>query len=109
MTKVAARRHPLQRAVKELRDDEARLIESLIEGDPDGGAIGKVARSWLKRMPTVLYWSALGQDGIRRCSEGTQGHLRAVAAGSALPADEEDEAVHTSARLRAVRLLFVTL
>lgn len=93
VTKVAAQRHHLERAVTELRQEEVRLIEALIKGDPDGGVIGKVARSSLKRMPTVLYWSALGQYGIRRCAEGPQGHLRAVTAGTILPPDDEDDVV----------------
>lgn len=93
VTSVAARRHNLERAVAELRQEEGALIEALIAGDPDGGVIGKVARAALKRMPSEVYWGAMGRYGIRRCSEGAQQHFRAVTAAPIMPGDEEDEAV----------------
>jgi hypothetical protein len=90
---VAAHRHHLERALLELRREEVALIESLVQGDPDGGVIGRVARASLKRMPSVVYWSALGRFGIRTCQDGPQQHFRAITAAPVLPADEEDEAI----------------
>ncbi len=94
VTSVAARRHRLERALAELRREEVHLIEALLAGDPNGGVIGRRARTKLKRMPSEVYWSALGRYGIRRCGEGAQQHFRAITASSVAPSDEEDGTGH---------------
>ncbi|MFK5644889.1 DUF6361 family protein [Ornithinimicrobium sp. LYQ121] len=92
VTSVAAQRLSLERANAELRHRETGLIEALIAGDPTGeGVIGKVARASLKRMPSEVYWGALGRYRIRRCDDGPQQHFRAVTSAAVLPQDEEDE------------------
>lgn len=104
VTEVATQRHHLERALSELRGQEVRLIEALLKGDRDGGVIGRVARAALKRMPSEVYWSALGRYGIRRCDHGIQQHLRAVTAAPVLPIDEEDEAARVHSDPHFVQL-----
>lgn len=92
VTAIASQRLPLERATAELRHRETRLIEALLAGEHEGqGVIGKVARASLKRMPSEVYWGALGRYRIRRCTDGPQQHFRAVTATVVLPPDEEDE------------------
>lgn len=91
-TSVAAQRLPLERATAELRRRETQLIEALVAGDPDGGVIGRVSRARLKRMPSEVYWGALGRYRIRRCDEGPQQHFRTVTALPVPPHEEEDDA-----------------
>lgn len=45
---------------EQFRNDEYRLIEALIAGGEVVGVIGNRARSDLKRLPSGVYWSALG-------------------------------------------------
>jgi len=55
----------LAEMVEQFRDGEYRLIEALIAGSEDVGVIGNRARRKLKRLPSGVYWSALGAWGIR--------------------------------------------
>jgi hypothetical protein len=47
------------------RDDELKLIETLLDSDDTEGIIGKDARAKLQRLPSSVYWSGLGMWGIR--------------------------------------------
>lgn len=49
----------------EFRNLEFRLIGSLIAGGEILGVVGNRARGNLKRLPSSMYWSALGAWGIR--------------------------------------------
>ncbi len=90
VSETASHRYPLERALQELRRSEVKLIGALLAGDRDGGVIGRDAQAALKRMPSVVYWSATRRYGLRRCDHGLQHHLRAVAGLPAATADEED-------------------
>jgi hypothetical protein len=50
----------------EFRALEFRLIGSLMAGGEVEGVIGNRARASLKRLPSSVYWAALGAWGIRR-------------------------------------------
>jgi len=91
---VAAERHHLERALHDMRQREVRLIEALLAGDEGEGVIGRDARAALKRMPSEVYWGAIGRYGIRRCAEGMQHHFRAVAETPVHRAEEDEEANH---------------
>lgn len=74
-------------AVRRLRADEVRLIESLLAGYRDEGRgrnqgiLGRTARAKLKRMPSEVYWGPLGRWQLRTWDTSVVGHLRR---GSAL-------------------------
>jgi len=76
-------------AVRRLRVDEVRLIESLLEGyreeerGRNQGILGQTARAKLKRMPSEVYWGPLGRWQLRTWDTSVVGHLRR---GSALRA-----------------------
>ncbi|MCC2333610.1 DUF6361 family protein [Cellulomonas wangsupingiae] len=59
-----------------LRQLEIRLIGSLLAGGEKPGVIGNRARQTLKRMPSSVYWSALGAWGIRQRDVTIEGYLR---------------------------------
>lgn len=77
----------IDEAVRRLRADEVRLIESLLEGYRDEergrnqGILGQTARAKLKRMPSEVYWGPLGRWQLRTWDTSVVGHLRL---GSAL-------------------------
>src|SRR5581483_5771814 len=45
---------------------EIDMIEPLLEQEDRAGVFGRVARQRLKRLPSSVYWAALGSWGIRR-------------------------------------------
>ena len=47
------------------REDELRLARALAKSENSQGTIGIEAGSGLKRLPSAVYWSGLGQYGIR--------------------------------------------
>jgi hypothetical protein len=51
---------------KRLRDSEARLIDCLRSVGPNQGVIGYSAGRDLKRLPSEVYWGALGSWRLRR-------------------------------------------
>lgn len=55
---------------------EYRLIRSLLDGGESLGVMGSRARNSLKRMPSSVYWSALGAWGIRRGESSSEGYFR---------------------------------
>ena len=69
-------------AVRRLRADEVRLIESLLEGyreegrGRNQGILGQTARVKLKRMPSEVYWGPLGRWQLRTWDTSVVGHLR---------------------------------
>lgn len=60
----------------EFRKLEYRLISSLLAGGERPGVIGNTARGKLKRMPSGIYWSALGAWGIRTAEVSTDAFFR---------------------------------
>ena len=75
----------LQRAAREATPTEMsaefkrleyRLITSLMAGGESLGVIGNRARNDLKRMPSAVYWSALGVWGIRTRDFSSDGFFR---------------------------------
>ena len=48
------------------REYEISLIRALLSAGEDDGVIGRVARDRLKILPSYMYWSGLGNWGIRR-------------------------------------------
>ncbi|HWC23851.1 MAG TPA: DUF6361 family protein [Flexivirga sp.] len=60
----------------EFRKLEYRLITSLLAGGEHTGVIGNTARDRLKRMPSGIYWAALGAWGIRTGEFSTDGYFR---------------------------------
>jgi hypothetical protein len=53
-----------QSAANRLRDDELRLMRSLLEGDDTVGVFGKRKRENTQTLPSGVYWSALQRWGI---------------------------------------------
>lgn len=78
VTTTTAHRYSLERAERELRRLEVKLIHALLAGDRDGGVIGRDARENLKRMPSTVYWGAIQAYGLKHCDHGIQ-HHRALA------------------------------
>lgn len=91
VTSVTARGLPLDRALRELRQQEVRLIEALRAGDIDGGVIGRDARANLERMASVAYWGALGTYKIKRCTHTIAQHCRHASERPMASLDEDDE------------------
>ncbi len=60
----------------EFRNLEYRLINSLIGGGEILGVIGNTARTKLKRMPSGMYWAALGAWNIRTADFSPDGYFR---------------------------------
>lgn len=56
--------------------DELRLIKALKEGGESLGVIGIEAGDALKRLPSTVYWQALGTLGIRRYSKSRDHYHR---------------------------------
>lgn len=56
------------------RQAESRLLQALIDNEPETetGVIGREAGSTLKRLPSSVYWAALGNWGIRKGDETQQ-------------------------------------
>ena len=60
----------------EFKRFEYRLITSLMAGGESLGVIGNRARNDLKRLPSAVYWSALGVWGIRTRDFSPDGFFR---------------------------------
>lgn len=60
----------------EFRALEYRLINALLAGGERFGVIGNTARSNLKRMPSGMYWAALGSWQIRQGDFSAEGYFR---------------------------------
>ncbi len=60
------------------RKDEIALIDALIDGGDRRGVIGIDARASLKRLPSTVYWQALGVLGIRRYPRSREHYHRAM-------------------------------
>jgi Family of unknown function (DUF6361) len=60
----------------EFRNLEYRLINSLNAGGEALGVIGNTARRRLKRMPSGIYWAALGAWNIRTAEVSSEGYFR---------------------------------
>jgi hypothetical protein len=60
----------------EFRNFEYRLINSLNAGGEVLGVIGNTARNRLKRMPSGIYWAALGAWNIRTGDFSSDGYFR---------------------------------
>jgi hypothetical protein len=58
----------------EARQAENRLLQALVNNEPptEPGVIGREAGSTLKRLPSSVYWAALGSWGIRECGDTQQ-------------------------------------
>lgn len=56
------------------RQAEGSLLQALIDNEPAGetGVIGREAGSTLKRLPSSVYWAALGSWGIRQGDQTQQ-------------------------------------
>lgn len=98
MTSTTAHRWPSERAERELRRLEVRLIDALRAGDLDGGVIGRDAGATLRRMPSTVYWSALGVYDIRRCGHSIAQHLRFATERPPLSVDEDEDILHVRHR-----------
>ncbi|USQ75662.1 DUF6361 family protein [Ornithinimicrobium cryptoxanthini] len=94
VTSITSRRLPADRAGREMRQQEVRLIESLRAGDLDGGVIGRDARANLARMPSVVYWGALAAYDIKRCGHTIEQHLRYAGERPLASVDEDDDPQH---------------
>ena len=55
---------------------EYRLIRSLLAGGEQRGVVGNRARESLKRMPSGMYWAALGAWDIRTADFSADGYFR---------------------------------
>jgi hypothetical protein len=76
MQRAAARKSSPAEMSAEFRALEYRLIDSLLSGGERLGVIGNTARSSLKRMPSGMYWAALGAWRIRTGDFSPDGYFR---------------------------------
>lgn len=76
MQRAAARKSSPAEMSAEFRTLEYRLIDSLLAGGERLGVIGNTARSSLKRMPSGMYWAALGTWRIRIGDFSSDGYFR---------------------------------
>lgn len=76
MQQAAARKSSAAEMSAEFRALEYRLIGSLLAGGERLGVIGNTARNNLKRMPSSVYWAALGAWGIRTGDFSSDGYFR---------------------------------
>ncbi|WP_264028574.1 DUF6361 family protein [Mycolicibacterium aichiense] len=58
------------------RDNELQLIYALDQGEEKLGVIGNTARAKLKRMPSSMYWAAMGTWGIRNTDLSPNAYFR---------------------------------
>lgn len=72
----AAQKATSPEMIGEFRNLEIRLITSLLAGGERQGVIGNRARHNLKRMPSGMYWAALGSWDIRTSDFSTDGFFR---------------------------------
>ncbi len=72
----AAHRETPAEMQSEFRRLEYRLIGSLMTGGEQLGVIGNTARDHLKRVPSVVYWSALTAWGIHTSEFSSDGFFR---------------------------------
>jgi hypothetical protein len=61
---------------KRFRESELQLIYALGQGDEKLGVIGNTARAKLKRMPSSMYWAALGTWSIRNGDLSPEAYFR---------------------------------
>ncbi|WP_374947489.1 DUF6361 family protein, partial [Agreia sp.] len=61
---------------KRFRESELQLIYALGQGDEKLGVIGNTARAKLKRMPSSMYWAALGTWSIRNGELSPEAYFR---------------------------------
>ena len=76
LMQLAARKAASSQASAEFRNLEVRLITSLMEGGESLGVIGNRARGSLKRMPSGMYWTALGSWGILSTGMSSESFFR---------------------------------
>ena len=76
---------------RRLRNDEARLIDCLRHLGPGQGVIGYQAGRNLKRMPSSIYWGALGDWGLRRLPLGLGEYAQRAAAFGRYRAARDDD------------------
>jgi hypothetical protein len=89
---TARHRYPTDKAIRQLRAAEVRLITALLDGGESTGVIGSQAKAKLKQMPTSMYWAALGRYGIRSWDLSVAAHLRAASQrgrGRAIASDDD--------------------
>jgi hypothetical protein len=75
---LEAKEVPSAAAQRRARDLEARTIEVLRAWNPDAGVIGGQAGTALLRMPSAIYWQALGTWSIRRFDGGQAAYFRSL-------------------------------
>ncbi|KAA1419206.1 hypothetical protein F0U44_12200 [Nocardioides humilatus] len=88
---VARHRWQAERALQELRNREAKLIESLLAGTDGQGVIGREAKRTLKSMPSQLYWASLEHLGIRTWRTSIAGYFRSARQHSARIDDPDSD------------------
>ena len=76
MQRAAASKSSPAEMSAEFRNLEYRLIDSLLAGGERLGVIGNTARNSLKRMPSGMYWAALGAWRIRTGDFSSDGYFR---------------------------------
>ena len=76
MQRAAAHKSSSAEMSAEFRNLEYRLIDSLLAGGERLGVIGNTARNSLKRMPSGMYWAALGAWRIRTGDFSSDGYFR---------------------------------
>ena len=76
LLQLAAHKATTDEMSAEFRKLEYRLIGSLLAGGESIGVIGNRARNNLKRMPSDIYWAALGSWGVRLSGSSAEGYFR---------------------------------
>lgn len=72
---------PAEKVKREFRDQEVKLIRSLVKGGEKQGVIGRQAGKDLKTMPSSAYWAALRQMRICLWDTTIEGYLRQATSG----------------------------
>lgn len=72
------RKIPSNEIAQRARQDETKLIESLIAGGESRGVIGIESRAALKRLPSTIYWQGLQVLGIKQFDGSIDAYHRSV-------------------------------
>lgn len=75
LQRASDRRSPAEMGA-EFRRLEYRMIDSLLAGGEQRGVIGNTARGHLKRLPSVVFWSALSAWGIHTADFSSEAFFR---------------------------------
>lgn len=87
-------RRDTREIVAQARADQIRLRDALVAGKQNNGVIGVNAGPKLKRLPASVYWSGLGNWGIRRFPGSIEAYIASLPAWRNVPAKDHPNDDH---------------